>query len=86
MNIKVTSNEYERPFGQLLWTLVESITTYTYYNHFNWGWNGNNNGYFLSNVFDVTQYKILDEGSVSTETYNLEHDVQILTNIKIPVF
>ena len=86
MNIKVTSNEYERPFGQLLWTLVESITTYTYYNHFNWGWNGNNNGYFLSNVFDVTQYKILDEGSVSTEAYNLEHDVQILTNIKIPVF
>lgn len=51
------------------------------YNHFNWGWNGNSNGYYLTNVFDVTQYSELDFGVTSTATYNFTYNIKIIPNI-----
>lgn len=34
----------------------------TSYNHINWGWDGSDNGYFLSNVFNANSVGYLDNG------------------------
>lgn len=40
--------------GHILWVIIDQFGTNTnYYNHFNWGWYGKNNGYFLDNVFNT---------------------------------
>lgn len=43
---------------------MEKRETPTYYYHFNWGWNGVSNGYFLSGVFDS------DKPSISRYNFN----------------
>lgn len=35
--------------------IYETITEHNYSYHFNWGWNGDFNGYFAAGVFDVTK-------------------------------
>jgi len=47
------------------------------YNHVNWGWNGRNNGYFLDNVFDTTNYHSLDSSPYPpTASYNFEYNIR----------
>jgi hypothetical protein len=41
-----------------------------YYNHLNWGWDGYNNGYYLTNVFDTQNYSELDFGVSGSVDYN----------------
>ncbi len=47
----------------------EPYTTYCYYNHINWGWNGHSNGYFLDGVFAANQAKSYDTNQ-STSSYS----------------
>lgn len=80
--VETTLIEYSRNTvtGEMieLWRGDPEINSY---NHFNWGWNGNSNGYYLANVFDVTQYAELDFGVTSTATYNFTYDIEILPYI-----
>ena len=52
-------------------------TNYTYYYHFNWGWYGWNNGYFLYNVFD-TDNGLYDSSNHVNINFNFNSNVQIL--------
>jgi len=49
-------------------------TTYSYYNHINWGWDGDSNGYFLDGVFAAHKAKTYDSSQHSStySFYNLE--------------
>lgn len=50
---------YTRPQNSSNWTLHSVETQVLSYNHFNWGWNGTDNGYFNESVFGNTgsEYK-----------------------------
>ena len=50
---------------------IRSIKGYNtdYYLHCNWGWGGNKNGYFLSNVFDTDAGPEYDDYATSTRGY-----------------
>lgn len=49
----------------------------TTYNHVNWGWKGRNNGYYLDNVFDTTNYHSLDSGPYpATASYDFSNNVK----------
>lgn len=48
-----TIEYYERPYNSSLWLLYDTEPITIYYNHFNWGWHGDNNGYFNENVYNV---------------------------------
>lgn len=52
-------------------------TNYTYYYHFNWGWYGLNNGYFLYNVFE-SDNGLYDSSNHQNLNYNFNSSVQIL--------
>lgn len=47
-------NMYTRPQNSTTWTLFSSEIQIYSYNHFNWGWNGLDNGYFNENVFKTS--------------------------------
>lgn len=67
------------PINSSNW-VVESVTTTTHkLCHYNWGWYGDCNGYFASNVFD-TQNEFLNNG-------NGEHDFNFCNDVKIiPIY
>lgn len=44
--------------------LVEVVYNTTTYFHFNWGWNGSSNGYFVAGVFDTTKGSNDDDSPV----------------------
>lgn len=48
-------------------------TSYRYYNHVNWGWNGISNGYFLDGVFNANSAFIYDDPSlgIASDSYNI---------------
>jgi hypothetical protein len=67
---------YSKPHNFLTWTL-ENTLVYTYrYNHINWGWGGDCNGFFSSNCFNT------QSGSYDTGCSHL-HDVNFTFNFKI---
>lgn len=46
-----------------LWSIVQQYDLGTfYYNHMNWGWNGDSNGYYAENVFNTSWPTSLDTG------------------------
>ena len=53
------------------------ITT-TYYMHYNWGWYGNSNGYFHSNVFNTSMVYFPDTNQ-NTAQYNFKYDVKMMS-------
>ena len=61
----------------------ESARTYevdNIYNHYNWGWDGIDNGYYLDNVFDVSEYSELDDTKYKNDNidYNFNQNNQYL--------
>lgn len=56
-----TENEWETPKVDKF----ETVTSSDYF-HFNWGWGGNCNGYFLSNIFDPNRGQSYDYTSDET--------------------
>lgn len=74
--------EYIKPKGSPVWEELSSTTTETYYNHINWGWDGDSNGYFSVNVFNTAIPKDLDpEVNLSGTNYNFTIDLSIIPNI-----
>ena len=68
-----TKTEYDHD-----WILdLHTIHSTTYY-HYNWGFNGSNNGYFNRNVFKVDDV-LKPDTSNNTQTYNLSRNVQVLS-------
>ena len=59
-----------------------STVDHTYYStlfHYNWGWDGNRNGWFAENCFDKTTGIMHPTRSTNEGSY--EYDVEIVTNI-----
>lgn len=56
----------------------EQYTRTTYFNHFNWGWYGENNGYFNENVYNTALVNWPDTTN-NNATYNLSYGVKILS-------
>ena len=75
--------ECVKPMNALEWTELRRWTENHYYHHINWGWNGDNNGYFLRNVFDITLPQELDPDSCVSDSieYNFIYDLEIVPNI-----
>ena len=66
-----------KPLGGFMWEILEiydygELDLY----HFNWGWDGDCNGYFSTNVFDTTGGTFYDTGSHNHQ-YNLNYYVQL---------
>ena len=81
-SIEITSKEYRRQQGQLDWTLYKTTTSYESYQHFNWGYDGDSNGYYATNVFDMDRCSYLDEGvDEHNELYEFENSIKIIANI-----
>ena len=72
-----------KPINALEWIEQKRWTEDHYYNHINWGWNGENNGYFLRDVFDITNPQGLDSGMRVSDSidYNFTYDLKIIPNI-----
>lgn len=49
VNYHMVTDMYTKQDGQI-WQYVESYDTYKRWLHYNWGWGGNNNGYFAADV------------------------------------
>lgn len=59
------------------WSVYQEMGTYrTYHNHINWGWDGMQNGYFLSTVLDPDIEVQYDTRTRSTETSAYKVDAQ----------
>lgn len=56
--------------GTEMWILDREEKDIRNYIHYNWGWDGCNNGYFNSSVFDVSAPHELDEGCFNAGTGN----------------
>lgn len=81
-SIEITSKEYRRQQGQLDWTLYKTTTSYESYQHFNWGYDGDSNGYYATNVFDMNRCSYLDEGvDEHNDLYEFENSIKIIANI-----
>ena len=59
------------------WILSEIITTEHHYNHFNWGYYGENNGYYNSGVFNIA-LGIQYDGTTNEQTGNYSYDVHLI--------
>jgi hypothetical protein len=57
-------------------TFAYSFEIYSDYMHNNWGWNGNKNGYFASDVFNSNE-KLLDSDTKSGENGYYQYEVKI---------
>lgn len=75
--VETTTVEYVRNESTGFMTEVGQRVSTNYYNHLNWGWNGDSNGYFLCNVFNTQNSSQLDLGVTSNANYNFTIDIRI---------
>lgn len=71
-----TTTVAQRKLGEKFWTVISQSTTYSYYNHINWGWNGLDNGYFYYSEYDTgaaerydNPYQFNNSGYAFTKDY-----------------
>lgn len=57
---------------ELVLDRTETVTSN--YNHFNWGWYGENNGYFLENVYNTSSVQFPD---TNVNGVNMNFNVQV---------
>lgn len=59
--------------------LMDGYKTFfgTTYCHYNWGWDGDSNGYFASNVFDTTAAYSYDRPNNNTANWNFDDEVTL---------
>ena len=62
---------------ELEWNLVYYHTMTSYYYHINWGFDGNNNGYFCKDVFDTSKV-INPDTNNNYVNRNYDNDIQYL--------
>lgn len=71
---------WSRPYNGFDWELIEHVVSTDYYHHFNWGYSGDNNGYYITGVFDMCTIHMPDDyvnSNYSDRNYNL--DVKIMS-------
>lgn len=69
LQYKITTRECTRDYGSLEWEiLTEYEPYYVGYYHFNWGWDGGCNGYFMTDVFATN--KAFEYDNTSSGFYN----------------
>lgn len=79
----IHSYEYRREVNTTQWELYREYTSSTYYNHYNWGWNGACNGYFLDFELRNNYPYQLDNGSgLVVDDYNFEDQIGMYYNIE----
>ena len=83
IQITTTRTEYIRPQGYLFWQILEQHVYVDKYNHINWGWNGDCNGYFSSVVFNTASPHALDPNSTITGSANFTVNLDIYSDIEI---
>lgn len=62
--------------------LLESHTKTEQLTHCNWGWEGDNNGYFSIGIFDLANPDKLDPGSEKLRLHNFTESLKIITGIR----
>ena len=56
-----------------MWVIVGQYGSATYYyNHFNWGWYGENNGYFLEDVYNTAEVYMSESNTIYNDNYMYE--------------
>lgn len=71
---------WSRPYNGFDWELFEHVVSTDYYHHFNWGFSGDNNGYYITGVFNMGTIYMADgdiDPTLSDRNYNI--DVKILS-------
>lgn len=81
--LSVHSTMWVRPIHQLEWTLHTDfgITT-TEYVHYNWGWDGNCNGYFVAGIFNPNRSNDYDNENLfysNSSGYNYTNNIMFFT-------
>lgn len=77
--ITKTEVYYEMINSGVGWTPTGDIRyVISNYNHFNWGWEGDNNGYFYEGIYDTSQGSIWDT-SFHYMNYNYGTDIKLLS-------
>ena len=78
--IKNITTDYSRTMGSSIWEVIGQRSSTSRYNHINWGWDGDCNGFFSDGVFDTSQGYIYDGSSIKYRTYT--DNLRIYTNIR----
>lgn len=71
---------WSRPYNGFDWELIEHVVSTDYYHHFNWGYSGDNNGYYITGVFNMGTIHMADgdiDPTLSDRNYNI--DVKIMS-------
>lgn len=78
---------YDSKTSQYKYTQTEAY----YYILCNWGWSGNDNGYYLSNVFNAAGHPTYDENGTPTRAVeydgvdvdgNYQYNIEAITGIR----
>ena len=78
-NVTYQYRTYAHPYGTIIWWVDSYGDTFTnYLYHFNWGWYGENNGYYNANVFDVSAVQFPDTNNNNHDPYNFKYHVKLL--------
>lgn len=79
---KCTKTQYETYKVDLdkdIYEITSSTTkSIDYYLHINWGWDGENNGYFAEGCFNILDYESLDEDYSQDNEYDYKYEQEIL--------
>lgn len=63
------------------WFIDEIYDKTTYYNHINWGFYGDNDGYFVGGIFAMSDYSFPDTGN-NPGNYNFDWGLKVLSVYK----
>lgn len=63
----ITIRYWTRTEGSIIWELHSEFTSETEYYHHNWGYDGDYNGYFNANVFDMSNARSYDNDTLNNE-------------------
>ena len=69
---------WNRPYPGFEWQLVEHTVHTDYYHHYNWGFSGNNNGYYTAGVFNVASVWMAD-GTINPALSNRNYNINVHT-------
>ena len=69
---------WNRPYGGFEWELVEHVIHKDYYHHYNWGYSGDNNGYYTTGVFSMPSVWIAD-GTINPALSNRNYNINVQT-------
>lgn len=79
--VRIDKTEYTKPEGSDLWIKGQTHSSYAAYNHLNWGWDGDCNGYYLTTVYDTQACDDLDFGVSSATDYNFSISLKMIPYI-----